>query len=194
MLQQTQVARVVPKYKAFIRKYPTARSLANAKLSEVLEMWSGLGYNRRAKYLFEAAKQWGSVPLDQLPGVGSYTARAVRVFAFNKPELLIETNIRSVYLHHLFPRSTNVSDSSILHYMGVPRGVKPSVWYAALMDYGSYLKLKHPNPSRRSKHHATQKAFKGSEREVRGAVLKAHLTPSLCAVPKPVRLACSSSS
>lgn len=175
MLQQTQVARVVPKYVAFIQKYPTARSLAKARLPEVLKMWSGLGYNRRAKYLFEAAKQLGNAQLEELPGVGPYTARAVRVFAHNKPEILIETNVRTVYIHHLFPRSKNISDSSILPYMGVPRGVEPRVWYSALMDYGSYLKLQHPNPSRNSIHHVKQKPFKGSDREVRGAVLRAHL-------------------
>jgi A/G-specific adenine glycosylase len=176
MLQQTQVDRVLPKYKTFIVRYPTAKRLAGAKLSSVLRLWSGLGYNRRAKYLWEAARQWGKTPLEDLPGVGPYTTRAVHVFAYNKPEILIETNIRSVYLHHLFPRSKKVSDKQLLPYMGVPRGVEPRVWYAALMDYGSFLKSKHPNPSQRSRHHTKQKRFKGSDREVRGAVLKAYLS------------------
>ncbi len=176
MLQQTQVDRVIPKYLAFIKKYPTAKKLAAAALQDVLVLWSGLGYNRRAKYLWEAARQWGEVPLEGLSGVGPYTANAVRVFAHNEPRVLIETNIRAVYLYHLFPNRTNVPDSKLLPHITVPKHIEPRVWYAALMDYGSYLKSKHPNPSRRSKHHVKQKSFKGSLREVRGAVLKAHLT------------------
>jgi A/G-specific adenine glycosylase len=175
MLQQTQVDRVIPKFNAFIKQFPTAKKLAAAPLSEVLKLWSGLGYNRRAKYLWEAAKQWGIAPLEDLPGVGPYTANAVRAFAYNEPVIMIETNIRAVYLHHVFPNSFHVSDSKLLPYMVLPRGIAPREWYAALMDYGSYLKKAYPNPSRKSKHHAVQKKFKGSDREVRGAVLKARL-------------------
>lgn len=173
MLQQTQATRVVPKYVAFIKQFPTAKSLARVPLSKVLTLWSGLGYNRRAKYLHQAAKQFQTDRLEDLPGVGPYTASAVRVFAFNKPEILIETNVRTVFLHHMFPRSKKVSDARLLPYVGVPRGVEPREWYSALMDYGTYLKSIHPNPSRRSQHHSKQSAFKGSEREVRGAVLRA---------------------
>lgn len=180
MLQQTQVDRVVPKYKAFLKKYSTARSLSKAKLSNVLKLWSGLGYNRRAKYLWEASKALVSKSdafrnYEELPGVGPYTANAVRVFAYNEPVQLIETNIRTVYLHHLFPTTKSVSDKRLLRYIVVPKGVEPRVWYAALMDYGSYLKQKYPNPSRRSKHHSTQKKFVGSDRQIRGAILRAHL-------------------
>lgn len=177
MLQQTQVDRVVPKYNAFIKAFPSARALAKAPLTKVLRLWSGLGYNRRAKYLHQAAKVFKTgVELEELPGVGPYTARAVRVFAFNKPEVLIETNIRAVFLHHLFPKATKVPDAKLLPLIAKVLDHKnPHMWYAALMDYGSYLKQKYPNPSRRSKHHAQQKAFKGSDREVRGAILRAHL-------------------
>lgn len=176
MLQQTQVDRVVPKYEAFIKKFPAAKKLAQAPLIDVLTLWSGLGYNRRAKYLWEASKQWGKVALEDLPGVGPYTANAVRVFAYNESRTLIETNIRTVYLHHVFPNRTKVPDSVLLPYIGVPKGVEPRDWYAALMDYGSHLKTMHPNPSRRSKHHVKQKKFKGSDREIRGAILRAKLT------------------
>jgi A/G-specific adenine glycosylase len=175
MLQQTQVDRVIPKYKAFLKAFPTARVLARAALPQVLLLWSGLGYNRRAKYLWEAAKRWGA-PLETLPGVGPYTASAVRVFAYNKPEILIETNIRAVFLHHLFPKSKKVPDARLMPF--IVRALdrkKPRVWYAALMDYGSYLKKKLPNPSRRSRLHTKQKPFKGSDREIRGGILKAHL-------------------
>jgi A/G-specific adenine glycosylase len=178
MLQQTQVERVIPKYEAFIKKYPTAKKLAAAPLVDVLQLWQGLGYNRRAKYLLAAAQQWGKVPLEDLPGVGPYTANAVRVFAYNEPRMLIETNVRAVYLHYLLPRRKKVSDTLIAPYISVPRGVEPRVWYAALMDYGSHLKKSVPNPSRRSLHHTVQKKFNGSDRQIRGAILRARLAGS----------------
>lgn len=176
MLQQTQVDRVVPFYKKFIKQFPTPHKLASSNLHQVLQTWQGLGYNRRAKYLWEAAQKWGSVPLKDLPGVGSYTAKAVNVFAHNKPEILIETNIRAVFIHHVFPLEKKVSDNDIVPYMELVLDRKnPREWYSALMDYGSYLKKTLPNPSRRSAHHTKQKKFKGSDREIRGAILKAHL-------------------
>ena len=172
MLQQTQVSRVIPFYKNFLRRFPDARALARAPLSQVLTAWQGLGYNRRAKYLHEAAKRWGTVELEALPGVGPYTANAVRVFAFNEPRPLIETNIRAAYLHHFFPRSRKVPDSKLLPLIAIPKGIEPRVWYSALMDYGAHLKSAYPNPSRRSKHHVKQKPFTGSDREIRGAILR----------------------
>src|SRR3990167_2473142 len=87
MLQQTQVPRVTEKYKEFLKKFPTVRALAKAPLSDVLKVWSGLGYNRRAKYLHDAAKQIVEVGnikealAGPLPGVGPYTRAAVLVFA-----------------------------------------------------------------------------------------------------------------
>lgn len=110
MLQQTQVDRVVPKYREFLRAFPTLGALARAPLSQVLFHWQGLGYNRRAKFLHETAKVvvrdfGGTLPsdpqaLEKLPGIGPYTARAVAAFAFNQPVVFIETNIRTVYLRH----------------------------------------------------------------------------------------------
>ncbi len=192
MLQQTQVQRVIPYYERFISKFPTAHDLARSELVEVLKLWSGLGYNRRAKYLHEAARVFDPVNLENMPGVGPYTARAVRVFAFNEPHTLIETNIRAVFLHHLFPRSKEVADSKFLHLIDSVRGsTEPREWYAALMDYGSYLKSKYPNPSRRSKTHAVQKKFRGSDREIRGALVRAAVTKSYSQLkefdPKRVR-------
>lgn len=178
MLQQTQVDRVIPKYEAFIQQFPTAEKLARAQLSDVLKLWQGLGYNRRAKYLREAAQLWGTTALEDLPGVGPYTANAIRVFAYNEPRTLIETNVRAVYLHHLFPKQRSVPDARIVPFIRVPRGVEPREWYAALMDYGSHLKKTVPNPSRRSRHHLRQKPFKGSDREIRGAILRAALNGS----------------
>ena len=186
MLQQTQVQRVIAKYEEFLKAFPTVRVLAAASLSDVLKVWIGLGYNRRAKFLHDAAKQIvernsGKFPktyteLRALPGVGDYTAKAIRVFAFNQPEVLIETNIRGALLHHFFPPSRNVPDAKLipileqlLHTISNSRE-----WFNALMDYGSHLKQLYPNPSRRSRHHVKQSKFEGSLRQVRGAILRAH--------------------
>jgi A/G-specific adenine glycosylase len=101
MLQQTQVARVVERYEAWLKRWPTVQALAGASLADVLTEWSGLGYNRRAKALWEAARVvardgWPD-DLTRLPGVGPYTAAAVGSFAFGRPELAIDTNARRVY-------------------------------------------------------------------------------------------------
>ena len=183
MLQQTQVDRVVPYFERWMRVFPTIESLGRAPLAKVLREWSGLGYNRRAKLLRECAKEivgkhGGKVPKDfaalkALPGIGPYTASAVRVFAFNQPDVLIETNIRSAFLHHIFPHTRNVDDRRICVYAKkAAKGQNPRTWNAALMDYGSFLKKTHPNPSRRSKHHIRQSPFEGSVRKVRGAILR----------------------
>ncbi|MDB5187613.1 MAG: endonuclease [Candidatus Kaiserbacteria bacterium] len=181
MLQQTQVSRVIEKYSAFIKRFPTIKKLAAASLSDVLQIWIGLGYNRRAKFLHEASKivtkEYGGnlkKALEfPLPGIGPYTRAAVRTFAFNEPHPMIETNIRTVYIHHFFPHTIDIYDRQILSYVEkAGKGMEPRIWYWALMDYGAHLKLKHPNPSRKSAHHATQSKFEGSLRQVRGAILK----------------------
>lgn len=112
MLQQTQTSRVVSKYAAWIERFPTVQFVADATLSDVLSLWNGLGYNRRAKFLHEACKKicadyGGRLPcdaelLDGLPGIGQYTARAIAAFAFNLPQVFIETNIRSAFIHFFF--------------------------------------------------------------------------------------------
>ncbi len=186
MLQQTQVDRVIPFYARWLEMFPTAEALAKADLSTVLRLWSGLGYNRRAKFLHEAAKvivsrHAGAVPreyaaLRSLPGVGEYTAKAVRVFAYGEPESLIETNVRTVFLHHFFPRGRNVADTRLVPLIAAAvEGQEPRAWYAALMDYGTYLKATRPNPSRKSKHHMKQEPFEGSLRQARGKILRAVL-------------------
>jgi len=183
MLQQTQVDRVVPYFERFVKQFPTVRSLAKAPLSEVLKEWQGLGYNRRAKLLRACAreiveKHSSRVPKDAaalvaLPGIGPYTASAIRVFAFNEPDILIETNIRSAYLHHFFPHTINISDRELQSYAEkAAQGQDPRTWHSALMDYGAHLKKTNPNPSRRSKHHVKQSKFEGSLRQLRGAILK----------------------
>jgi A/G-specific adenine glycosylase len=187
MLQQTQVDRVIPYYERFLKRFPDARSLAAAPLADVLRLWSGLGYNRRAKYLHEAAKRLHTIELSdrrkvsyaqlrELPGVGEYTAKAVRVFAWNEPEALIETNVRTAFIAHFFPRGRKVPDAKLVPLIAEAlEGQDPRSWYAALMDYGTYLKATQPNPSRKSKHHSKQTKFEGSMRQVRGAILKACL-------------------
>src|SRR5918912_3330007 len=100
MLQQTQVARVVPRYLAWLERWPSAASLATASRAEVLAAWVGLGYNRRAVALHEAARVvardgWPA-DLTTLPGVGPYTAAAVASFAFGAEVAAVDTNARRV--------------------------------------------------------------------------------------------------
>lgn len=183
MLQQTQVDRCISKYREFLTAFPTVTVLASASLQDVLRVWSGLGYNRRGKMLHDAAKSIitnhkGQLPktirrLESLPGVGPYTAAAVMAFAYNEPVLMIETNIRSVFLHEFFRKHEQVSDSEIVPFLEHSLDRKNArEWYAALMDYGSFLKKEHPNPSRKSTHHVKQSRFEGSLRQVRGAILR----------------------
>lgn len=183
MLQQTQVNRVLPKFAAFMHRFPTIAVLAAAPLSDVLRAWSGLGYNRRAKYLHQAAQQivaahQGVVPqtLDELtvlPGIGKNTAGAILAYAFNQPVLFIETNIRSVYFHHFFGNQQNVEDKALAGLIEQTLDhEQPREWYWALMDYGTYLKRTQSNNIAQSRHYARQSRFAGSHRQLRGRVLK----------------------
>jgi A/G-specific adenine glycosylase len=188
MLQQTQAERVIPKYKSFLKKFPTVQALASAKLADVLRQWQGLGYNRRALYLKRAAEKvvkdfGGKFPkdvktLETLPGVGPATAGDVVIFAWNMPAVVIETNIRSVFIHFFFKGKGKVADKEIMPL--VEKTLKgenaknPREWYYALFDYGVYLK-KTLNPGRRSAHHIRQSPFKGSYREKRGHILRSVL-------------------
>jgi A/G-specific adenine glycosylase len=183
MLQQTQSSRVIPKYKAFLEAFPNARALAESSVRDVLSLWQGLGYNRRALLLKRTAeaivtKYKGRFPKTQdelvaLPGIGPYTASALMAFAYNTPTVMIETNIRAVFIHFFFPKSKKVPDAKLLplieKYMDRE---KPREWYNALMDYGSMLKATVPNPSRKSKHHTKQSKFNGSMRQIRGAIIR----------------------
>jgi A/G-specific adenine glycosylase len=182
MLQQTQTERVLPKYLAWLEAYPNPSALTLAPLAEVLALWSGLGYNRRALALVRAASLIASAdrfPDDEaslldLPGVGPYTARAVLAFAFRKPVVLIETNIRSVFLHTFFAGEEGVADSRIEPFVEATLiREDPRTWYYALMDYGVDLKKREGNPNRRSAHYARQSPFADSNRRIRGSLLKA---------------------
>jgi len=184
MLQQTQVPRVIEKYTSFLKKFPTVEALARAPLSEVLREWSGLGYNRRGKFLRDAAiviveAYDGRVPKDvhalrAIPGIGNYTASAIRAFAFNLPGTLIETNIRTAYIHYFFADKKQVSDAAILAIADkAAQEQDPREWHWALMDYGAFIKKTHGNLSRKSAIYTKQSKFEGSLRQVRGAIMKA---------------------
>jgi len=183
MLQQTQVKRVIEKYREFLRHFPAIGSVARAPLRAILEQWQGLGYNRRALALKRLAaivvdRYGGRIPpsieaLKALPGVGAATAGAVCAFAFDKPVVFIETNIRSVFIHFFFRDRGAVKDSEILPLIAQTLDAKrPRHWYYALMDYGAMLKERHTNPSRRSAHYTRQSPFEGSLRQVRGMILR----------------------
>jgi A/G-specific adenine glycosylase len=204
MLQQTQVARVRIKYDEFLVAFPQVGDLAVAPLSEVLLLWQGLGYNRRALALKRCAETImkehdGRFPssiaeLQSLPGIGSYTARAVAAFAFDVAEPLIETNVRTVFLHWFFHGYEKVGDAEILPLVEATLDRdNPREWYYALMDYGVMLKQVLPNPGRRSRHHTKQSRFEGSNRQLRSRLLREIMAePGLALECVVVRLAAES--
>lgn len=183
MLQQTQVARVEKHWTRFMEAFPALDALAAASVSDVLAQWQGLGYNRRALALKRtadacASSHEGTLPrtvseLMELPGIGPATAAGVVAFAYDEPSVYIETNVRTVFLHELFPERDNVSDRELFPYVAdtcPEQGAR--AWYYALLDYGAHLKTQVANPSRRSVHYARQSAFEGSHRQKRSFVLK----------------------
>jgi A/G-specific adenine glycosylase len=184
MLQQTQTSRIEVKLPEFLREFPTLSSLARASLPQVLSLWVGLGYNRRAVNLHRTARilhdQYESkIPEDsqlllQLPGIGPYTSGSIPTFAYNLPRVFIETNIRRVFLHHFTdPTQHAIGDQEILGLIEETLDhSNPRDWYYALMDYGAELKTLLVNPNRRSKTYTKQSAFEGSNRQIRGAVIQ----------------------
>jgi A/G-specific adenine glycosylase len=191
MLQQTQTERVTKKFPEFLTNFPTFEMLAKAPLEDLLRTWQGMGYNRRAialqKIAVRVIHEFGGIlpnnpeMLTTFPGIGPNTAGSICAFAFNAPTIFIETNIRSVFLHHFFPKKKNIHDNKLLPLIEQTLDRKhPRDWYYALMDYGVYLKKLHPNPSRRSTHHIKQSKFEGSDRQIRGKILRLLLKfPSL---------------
>lgn len=183
MLQQTQTERVVPKYREFLERFPSLEALSSASTAELLRVWQGLGYNRRALALQRAAREIaarhrGVVPsepaeLEHLPGIGAYTARAVALFAYGRPSTFIETNIRAVFIHAFFPRRFEVKDADLVPLI-VATMPKQRVreWYYALMDYGARLKRRHRDLTARSAHYVRQGRFEGSRRQLRGAIVR----------------------
>lgn len=188
MLQQTQTSRVDGRWQRWLERFPTPSALAAADPADVLDEWQGLGYNRRALALRRAAQAvvelGGELPreaaaLTALPGVGPATAGGIRAFAFDLPAVYLETNVRSVLLHELFPGEEGVRDRDLVPILRAtcPRGSDdpaddPRTWYYALLDYGAYLKRVGPNPGRRSRAHARQSRFEGSHRQLRAELLR----------------------
>lgn len=195
MSQQTQLPRVIPKYTAWIEKFPRVESLANAKVSDVLQYWSGLGYNRRALHLKKTAevitkKYRGKFPqteseLRELPGIGKYTARAVLCFAFDHQIAVVDTNVRKVILTQIInpensklTRTESLSDGASNndrkideHFIEdlaeqlLPKG-RAYEWNQALMDYAASVLKKEKIPIPK------QTKFIGSHRYFRGQILK----------------------
>ena len=198
MLQQTQVVRVCDRWPAWLERFPDVETLAQAPVADVLAAWQGMGYNRRARALHKAATHImehfdGEFPHDtselcELPGVGPATAQGIRSFAFDLPGVYLETNVRTVILHHFFPDVPAVPDKELVGivestcpgsqacegHFAVPMDERdtPRAWYYAMLDYGAYLKKTIPNPSRRSASYARQSAFEGSRRQKRAAIVR----------------------
>ncbi len=179
MLQQTQVDRVVPYYERWLSRFPDFSSLSSASPSEVLSLWSGLGYNSRGLRLQKLAsvvveKYGGKLPasydaLLSLPGIGPYTAGAVMAFAFNEPAPVIDTNVRRVLIHELsLPGDISPSELSSVAVSCIPPG-KSRLWHNALMDYGALFATARATGV---KPLSKQSRFDGSSRQVRGAVVR----------------------
>lgn len=183
MLQQTQTARVVPKFENWLLQFPDFYTLANATNHDVLTAWQGLGYNRRGLALAKIAQiivdeHAGQVPnnptiLQTLPAIGPNTAGSICAFAFDNPIVFIETNIRTVYTHSFFPGQTDISDAQIIPLIAQTIDKNNArQWYYALMDYGVHLKQNLPRINSASKHYTKQSKFEGSKRQIRGAIIK----------------------
>lgn len=183
MLQQTQTSRVITKYEEFIMAFPTFQALADASLRDVLRVWQGLGYYRRARFLHQLAQkvinEYGGIlphnvqALQTLPGIGPNTAGSVCAFAFNQSVVFIETNIRTVFIDSFFCNEEGVTDKKLLPLIAQSIDHdNPREWYYALMDYGVFLKSRQVNPSRKSAHYTKQSKFEGSNRQIRAHILK----------------------
>lgn len=183
MLQQTQTFRVEPKYEQFVARFPNFNTLVAVSLRDILTVWQGLGYNRRVKMLQQIAQRIvdefnGNLPADPeilvtFPGIGKSTAASICAFAFNMPTIFVETNIRTVFIAHFFSDVEEVHDRDILKLVEQTIDKeKPREWYYALMDYGVFLKKNVCNHAKQSVHYSKQSRFEGSDRQIRGLILK----------------------
>jgi A/G-specific adenine glycosylase len=195
MLQQTQVNRVIIKFEEWLIRFPTVEALAESPVADVLQYWSGLGYNRRALNLKRAAEaivteHKGIFPQDEmlllkLPGIGPYTSRAILCFAFDKQVAVVDTNVKKVILTQILkPKNETVSpfislrdapiqetkplsekDFQVIAEQLLPHGHAYD-WNQALMDYASHVLKKEKIPIPK------QSKFAGSRRQFRGRILK----------------------
>jgi A/G-specific adenine glycosylase len=152
MLQQTQVDRVVPKFEAFVARFPNIVALANASVGDVLREWQGLGYNSRAVRLHETARlvaeRFGGVMpsethlLRRLPGVGPYTAAAIRAFGFDLDDAPVDTNIRRIVHRVAFgiehPPKVAPRELDVRAHEYVASGSSHD-WNSAMMDLGATI-------------------------------------------------------
>ena len=165
------------------RTFPTIDSLAATDLPRVLAVWQGLGYNRRAKYLHQAAQAVAAngapntrIKLMKLPGVGANTAAAILNYAYEIPTPFVETNIRTVYFHHFFANETRVSDRDVLVKVAETiDAARPREWFWALMDYGAELKHQGHGRLSQSKHYTKQSLLDGSIRQMRGEIIRRYV-------------------
>ena len=183
MLQQTQVVRVIPKFTMWMKKYPTLSVLRGATLQEILVLWQGLGYQRRAKALHTISRTLDKLPktfdaLLELPGIGTYTASALCAFAYNMfSHPVLETNIKTALIEHFYKHRTTIDDGVLYALLYELEGhtrvqkVGARIWYYALMDYGASLKVSHVSHNAKSKGYTKQSPYKGSPRELRAKIL-----------------------
>lgn len=179
MLQQTQVNRVIAYYTKWMNNWPTVQKLAYEDYKNILRAWMGLGYNRRAMYLHQSANIIvdefdGDVlhavkHFDQLPGIGLYTSKAVQIFAANKNIATVDTNIRRILINE-FNLKESIPDKELFQLAErcLPKG-RSRDWHNALMDYGAmYLTSKKTGIRPKTR----QSKFEGSDRQIRGRILR----------------------
>jgi len=178
MLQQTQVERVIPFYECWLARWGTVEELAGATLKEVLSQWMGLGYNNRAKRLLETAGKItfyyaGDVlaacqDYKNLPGVGEYTSKAVRIFAANENLAAVDTNIRRILIDEFALVNPSMAEIRRLAERCLPAG-RSRDWHNALMDYGALFLTAAKSGIRPA---SRQSPFSGSVRQLRAEILR----------------------
>jgi A/G-specific adenine glycosylase len=179
MLQQTQVSRVIEKYQEFLSAFPTVQTLYASPLSDILKIWKGLGYNRRAGYLKQTidaiVKQYKGVfpkkdtELLQMKGLGIYTARAICIFAYKQDIAAVDTNIRQIISHYFFHDiQPSVKDIQTVADQLVPKG-KSWEWHQALMDYGALEMKGVKDKIKKKRNHITP--FHKTDRYFRGRIV-----------------------
>jgi A/G-specific adenine glycosylase len=183
MLQQTQVSRVLPKYIEWMNSLSTLKDAQSASLHQILLLWSGLGYNRRGKYVYDILQELKArrlpASIEELTcfkGIGHNTAAAILVYTYDQPHVFVETNIRTVMIAEFYGFLDKVSDRQILECVKetLPKSGYRD-WYYALMDYGTHLK-KLGYTARASSQYKKQSRFEGSTRQLLAGILREVIT------------------